>query len=90
MKRNCGWLGCGEPGRLVWARGGLALGTCPKSYITAESEALLEHFLARRRIGGARAEELSAREVEAFVVLEEALAQERKHGQHTRRPDRHL
>ncbi len=68
----------------------MSLGTCPKSYITAESEALLEHFLARRRIGGAGAEGLTAREVEAFAVLEEALAEERKHEQHTRRPDRHL
>lgn len=65
---------------MVWARGGVALTTCPKSYITAESEALLENFLVRRRLGGCRVEELSAREAEAFMVLERALAEERNNG----------
>jgi hypothetical protein len=76
---------------VVWARGGIALMTCPKSYVTAESEALLEDFLVRRRLGGCRVEDWSARQAEAFMVLEQALAEERNNGQrHTRRTERHL
>jgi hypothetical protein len=47
--------------------------TCPKSYITAESEGLVEEFLVRRRLGGVRFEELSARQVEAFLILDKEL-----------------
>jgi hypothetical protein len=76
---------------VVWARGGVALSTCPKSYITAESEALVEDFLVRQRMGGFRVEELSARQVDAFVVLEQVFAEERKNAQrHTIRAERHL
>jgi hypothetical protein len=71
---------------VVWARRGLALATCPKSFVTAESEALLEDFLVRRRLGGSRVEDLSARQVQAFMVLEQALAEERTNG----RAQRHL
>jgi hypothetical protein len=61
-----------EGGRtsVVWARGQVALTRCPKSCITPESEALVEEFLVRRRLGGLRFEELSARQVEAFLILE--------------------
>jgi len=52
--------------------------TCPKSYITAESEALVEEFLVRRRLGGLRFEELSARQVEAFLILEKELSDEQR------------
>ncbi len=62
--------------RLVWNRGGVALGTCPRSYITAESEALVEEFGARRQLGGYRVAELSARQAEAFLLLEQTLAAE--------------
>ena len=55
----------------------MALTTCPKSYVTGESEALVEEFAVRRRIGGTRLEDLSARQAEAFVVLEEAIEQQR-------------
>jgi hypothetical protein len=71
---------------VVWARGGIALTTCPKSYVTAESETLLEDFLVRRRLGGYRMEDISARQAEAFVVVEQAVAEERKNG----RTQRHL
>ena len=87
MKRNCGWMGgAGQGSAVVWARAGIALTTCPKAYLTAESEALLEDFLIRRRLGGSRVEDLSARQAEAFMVLEQALAEERKNG----RAQRHL
>ena len=54
----------------------VAIESCPKSYITAESEGLVEEFLVRRRLGGMEFDELSARQVEAFVILEQALAAE--------------
>ena len=86
QKRRCGWLnsGSGEPGPLVWARREVSLRTCPKSYITSESQTLVEEFFVRRRLGGMDFESLSARQVEAFVILEKALAAEMRHAQHTR------
>ena len=54
----------------------MAIESCPKSYITAESEELLEDFLVRRRLGGMTFDELSARQVEGFLILEQALAAE--------------
>jgi hypothetical protein len=56
----------------------VALESCPKSYITAESEGLVEEFLVRRRLGGMNFEQLSARQVEGFLILEQALAGEAK------------
>jgi hypothetical protein len=67
--------------RLVWARKGASLTTCPRSYITAESLGLIEEFLVRRRLGGTGFGELSARQVEAFSILENELEAERRDGQ---------
>jgi hypothetical protein len=58
----------------VWARKDLSLDTCPKSYISAESEALVEEFLVWRRLGRVHLADLSARQVDAFVILERAFA----------------
>ena len=59
---------------------------CPKSLITAESEIFVEEFLVRRRLGRMDLAELSARQVEAFTILEEELRREREYGQqHSRR-----
>lgn len=70
-----------EPaGPPVWARHGIALATCPKSYITAESMTLLEEFAFRRHLGGFHAADLTARQADAFVILERALAEELKDG----------
>jgi hypothetical protein len=60
----------------VWARKGVSLQTCPKSYVTGESLALVEEFLVRRRLRGNEFSGLSARQAEAFVILERALATE--------------
>jgi hypothetical protein len=68
---------------VVWARGQAALTTCPKSFITAESEALVEEFLVRRKLGGLRFEELSARQVEAFLILEKELSDEHRNTRRT-------
>jgi DNA replicative helicase MCM subunit Mcm2 (Cdc46/Mcm family) len=72
-------------GPLVWARRDVALSTCPKPYITAESQTLVEEFFVRRRLGGMDFAELSARQVEAFVILEKALAGKTIDGQHNTR-----
>jgi hypothetical protein len=69
----------------VWARKGVSLQTCPKSYVTGESLALVEEFLVRRRLRRSQFSELSARQAEAFVILEKALATETNDDQdHTR------
>jgi len=54
----------------------VATESCPKSYITAESEGLVEDFLVRRRLGGMNFGELSARQVEAFLMLEQGMGAE--------------
>ena len=35
----------------MWARKDVMLFSCPKSYITSDSEALVEEFFVRRRMG---------------------------------------
>jgi len=89
MKRRCGWLpggGAEDPGApLVWVRRQVSLRTCPKSYITAESQTLVEEFFVRRRLGGMNFAELTAKQVEAFLILEKALATEMNDGQHNTR-----
>jgi hypothetical protein len=69
----------------VWARKHITLETCPKSTITAESQSLVEEFLVRRRLRALEWEGLSARQVEAFVILEKALAAEMEDGRHNTR-----
>lgn len=46
---------------------------------------MVEDFFARRRLGGIRVSELTAKEAEAFVILENELASERNDGQHSAR-----
>ena len=64
----------------VWARRDVAVGACPKSYVTAESVGWLEEFLVRRQLGGVPCEELSARSAEAFVILEREMEKELAQG----------
>ena len=69
----------------MWARKHIVVKTCPRSYITAESLALVEEFFVRRRLGMRGSPELAARQVDAFVILEKELAAERNDAQqHTR------
>lgn len=86
-KRRCGWLQLddGAAGPLIWARRDVSLRTCPKSYVTAESQTLVEEFFVRRRLGGIEFAQLTAKQVEAFVILEKALAAEMKDAQHNTR-----
>jgi DNA replicative helicase MCM subunit Mcm2 (Cdc46/Mcm family) len=78
-------MGEDASGPLVWARKNVSLRTCPKPYITAESQTLVEEFFVRRRLRGMDIAELSARQAEAFVILERALANEINDGQHNTR-----
>jgi hypothetical protein len=72
---------CEGTERVVWARGGVAVGRCPRSTVTAGSEALVEEFFVWKRLGAAAIGELSARQVEAFVVLENAMEREKRNGE---------
>jgi hypothetical protein len=82
QKRRCGWLQLGEDdsSKPIWARGHISLTTCPKSYITGESMARVEDFFVRWRFGRINLEEMTARETDAFLILEEAMTVEMKNG----------
>ena len=54
----------------MWARGGVAVTRCPRSLVTAESEAMVERYLVWRRLGSEAVGPLTARDVDGFVVLE--------------------
>jgi hypothetical protein len=66
---------------VVWARRGIAVTACPKSCVTGDSLALIEEFWVRRRLGAMKLGELSARQVEAFSILEREYAAEINSGQ---------
>jgi hypothetical protein len=82
-KRRCVFLALGEDhsAPVVWARRDVALTTCPKSYVTAESTTLVEDFLVRRHFGRMDLSELTARQADAFLILAEAVAAETRNGQ---------
>jgi len=82
-KRHCSWVALEPDSKapIVWARGTVVLQTCPRSYITGESQTLVEEYLVRRRLGFRDLETLRAKQVEAFLILDRELVQECKHGQ---------
>jgi len=65
-----------QPNRVVWVRNGAVAERCPKSLITGESLALIEAYCAWKLNGGGDYRDMSAREVEAFWVLEQELRKE--------------
>ena len=80
-KRACGWLdGNAEPNHVVWARKSVVTQSCPRSYIAPESVTWLEEFHVRKVFGFGNWQELPARTVDAFCVLERELAMERSDG----------
>jgi hypothetical protein len=81
LKRRCGWLPetLEAPGQIVWARKQVATDVCPKSLITAASLGWIEEFLIWKRLRLDFRSDLSARQAEAFLILEEQLALE-EHG----------
>lgn len=82
-KRRCGWLAndADSISPIVWARGKVSLTTCPTSYITAESTALLEEFHAWKLVGAGSVYDMPARLVEAIFVLENELRTANNDGQ---------
>jgi hypothetical protein len=84
-RRRCGFISEEQRGapRVVWARGGAAAEECPTSLVTPASIEFLERFLAWKTVGKGEstAHELTAREAEAFVVLEHELRMEKTNGQ---------
>jgi hypothetical protein len=79
-KRRCGFLAGFEEGsaRAIWARKRVTATSCPKSSITPESLSWIEKFYAWKLAGGMDYRTMSARQVDAFSVLERELAAERK------------
>ena len=79
----CGWLEEQAPTAptIVWARKAVCVTSCPTSYITPESIALLEEFHAWKLFGTSEWRELPARLVEAIFVLENELRSERNDAQ---------
>jgi hypothetical protein len=72
MKRRCGWLPAAleTPEKVVWARKRASTDRCPTSVVSAQSLSWIEQFYVWRRLGAKYPGELSARDVEAFLILE--------------------
>lgn len=62
---------------MIWARGRISVTSCPTSYVTAESVALLEEFHAWKLMGAADLYRMPARVVEAIFILENELRLEK-------------
>jgi hypothetical protein len=63
---------------VVWARGGATAEECPTSLVTPASIEFMERFFAWKTV---EKHELTAREAEAFVVLEREWRMEQTNGQ---------
>jgi hypothetical protein len=78
-KRRCGWLDIEfEPQDLpVWTRRKLYTTCCPKPLIKPRSIAWIEGYVVMKRLGGGVSLSTSAKEVDAFLLLEDLVAKER-------------
>ena len=56
--------------KIVWARKRVSTDQCPTSIVSAQSLTWIEQFYVWRRLGVNYPGELSARDIEAFLVLE--------------------
>ena len=63
----------------MWARSGVMVSECPKSFVTAQSLAWLELHQLWRLERGRPLTDLPARQAEAFLLLEGELAKARNH-----------
>ena len=59
------------PPKVVWARRRVSTDQCPVSTVSAQSLAWIEQYYVWRKLGPNYPGELSAREVEAFLILEQ-------------------
>jgi hypothetical protein len=82
MTRRCGWIPAAlqTPAKAVWARKRVSTDQCPKSIISAQSLTWIEQFYVWRKLGPSYPGELSAREVEAFLILEHEAQEEGNDG----------
>ncbi len=73
VKRRCGFLPEERRGeaRLVWVKGRTGVQECPKSFGTPASAELVERFFVWKASGAGGWSALSARQADAFQVLEE-------------------
>ena len=67
-------------GKVVWARRNVSTDRCPTSLISAQSLTWIEQFWVWRTLGPNYPGELSAREIEAFLILEREAQEEVRHG----------
>ena len=83
QKRRCGWLTelPAQVAQPIWARQKAAADSCPTSFITPESIALLEEFHVWKLFGASDVYQLPARLVEAIFLLENELRLERNDAQ---------
>jgi hypothetical protein len=51
---------------------------CPRSFITADSQALLEEFFVRRRLEVRETLETEARKIDAFLLLRDEMEREER------------
>lgn len=79
-RRRCRLLPGLEEGseRAIWARKHVVATSCPKSSITPESLSWIDDFCAWKLAGGMDYRTMSARQVDAFCVLERELEAERR------------
>jgi hypothetical protein len=68
------------PDKIVWARKRVSTDRCPTSIVSAQSLTWIEQFYVWRRLGPKYPGELSAREIEAFLILELEAQAEMSHG----------
>jgi hypothetical protein len=72
-RRRCGFIAEERRGakRAVWARGRVATEECPRSLVTPESIEFVELFFMWKRVRVGRWQDLRARELDAFLTIEE-------------------
>jgi hypothetical protein len=69
-----------EAARIVWTRRRVSADRCPKSEITAQSLEWLEKYFVWKRLGASYPEPMTARDVEAILLLQQEMEQESNHG----------
>ena len=80
VKRRCGFVPEAQltEVRPVWIRGSVETESCPKSVVNAQSQEWLEEFAAWRG-GYVPQVSLTAKQIEAFQLLEEEVLREAQH-----------
>ena len=80
LKRRCGWLTLPPPenNRPIWTRQGAFTLSCPKSELSMDSLTQIEAYCVAKLTGVPPAEPVTAREVDAFLILDRLVRQERE------------